>query len=197
MDSMLARYPPSLPRPPVPQLAVAERWHTRTVAERAQLLKLCVAYLGNAFVVPLLAAQFAGSRSSWYSRGGLMESAFYMQLASALLPPLGERRQLALPHACLRLLVVFCGEMAAACPLAHAAARSSTQRASAPSVVAATLCDVEELMYAQLISRSAKTQVRQVHTVGLAPRSAVRLQASPPTFPPLLRSPVSLPPPRP
>lgn len=25
-----------------------------------------------------------------YSRGGLMESAFYMQLANALLPPLGE-----------------------------------------------------------------------------------------------------------
>ena len=25
-----------------------------------------------------------------YSRGGLMESAFYMQVANALLPPLGE-----------------------------------------------------------------------------------------------------------
>lgn len=46
-----------------------------------------------------------------YSRGGLMESAFYMQLATALLPPL------------------------------------------------ATLCDVEELLYFCLVSRSAKTQV--------------------------------------
>lgn len=57
----------SPPNPPdqTLQLAVFERWHTRTAAERWQLLKLAVAYLGNAFVVPLLAAYFAGSSSSW------------------------------------------------------------------------------------------------------------------------------------
>lgn len=49
----------------VRQLAVFERWHTRTAAERWQLLKLSAAYMGNAFVVPLLAAYFAGSTSSW------------------------------------------------------------------------------------------------------------------------------------
>ena len=42
-----------------------ERWHTRTAGERFALLKLSVAYLANAFVVPLLAAYFAGSSSSW------------------------------------------------------------------------------------------------------------------------------------
>ncbi|PRW39140.1 kinase domain [Chlorella sorokiniana] len=94
----------------VRKLAVVERWHSRTAAERAQLFKLSLAYLLNAFAVPLLAAYFAGSSSSWYSRGGLLESAFYMQVANALLPPL------------------------------------------------ATLCDLEDLVYSQWISRSAKTQ---------------------------------------
>lgn len=42
-----------------------ERWHSRTAAERAQLFKLSLAYLLNAFAVPLLAAYFAGSSSSW------------------------------------------------------------------------------------------------------------------------------------
>lgn len=50
---------------PCPQLAVVERWHSRTAAERAQLFKLSLAYLLNAFAVPLLAAYFAGSSSSW------------------------------------------------------------------------------------------------------------------------------------
>lgn len=54
---------PTHTRPP--QLAVFERWHTRTAAERWQLVRLSVAYLGNAFVVPLLASHFAGSASSW------------------------------------------------------------------------------------------------------------------------------------
>ncbi|KAL4440168.1 hypothetical protein ABPG75_003169 [Micractinium tetrahymenae] len=94
----------------VRQLAVMERWHTRTAGERWALLKLSVAYLVNSFVVPLLAAYFAGSSNSWYSRGGLMESAFYMQLANALLPPL------------------------------------------------AVLCDLEELLHFQVLSRMAKTQ---------------------------------------
>lgn len=49
----------------LPQLAVFERWHTRTAAERWQLGKLAVAYLCNAFVLPLLASHFAGSASSW------------------------------------------------------------------------------------------------------------------------------------
>jgi len=44
---------------------VVERWHSRTAAERAQLFKLSLAYLLNAFAVPLLAAYFAGSSSSW------------------------------------------------------------------------------------------------------------------------------------
>lgn len=59
--------PPPLQRVAAPamQLTVLERWHTRTAGERCALLKLSLAYLGNAFVVPLLAAQFAGSSSSW------------------------------------------------------------------------------------------------------------------------------------
>ena len=69
-------------------LTVGERWHTHTSSERNTSLKLSVAYLLNAFVVPLLAAYLSGNTHSWYSRGGLMESAFFLQAANAILPPL-------------------------------------------------------------------------------------------------------------
>ena len=65
-----------------------ERWTTRTSMERWVMMKLSVSLLCNAFAAPMLAAYATGNRSGWYSRGGLMESAFYVQCANALGPTL-------------------------------------------------------------------------------------------------------------
>lgn len=71
----------------VRRLSVYERWHTRTSLERWVTCRLALSYLLNATAVPLLAAYLSGSTSGWYSRGGLVESAFYTQVANAVLVP--------------------------------------------------------------------------------------------------------------
>lgn len=65
-----------------------ERWTTRTSMERWVMLKLSISQLLNAFAAPVLAAYAAGNKSGWYARGGLMEAAFFVQCANALLPPI-------------------------------------------------------------------------------------------------------------
>lgn len=65
-----------------------ERWTTRTSMERWVMLKLSVSQLCNAFAAPMLAAYASGNRSGWFSRGGLMDAAFYIMCANSLLPPL-------------------------------------------------------------------------------------------------------------
>ncbi|GAB4814122.1 hypothetical protein N2152v2_001168 [Parachlorella kessleri] len=84
----------------VRRLSVYERWHTRTSLERWTAVKLTLFYLMNSFAVPILAAYLSSNTDSWqvaislwgrsamYSRGGLMESAFWTQAANAVLPPL-------------------------------------------------------------------------------------------------------------
>lgn len=68
-------------------LAWYERWTTRTSMERWVMLKLSVSQLMNAFAAPLLAAYASGNTTGWYVRGGLMEAAFFVQCANAILPP--------------------------------------------------------------------------------------------------------------
>jgi hypothetical protein len=65
-----------------------ERWTTRTSMERWVMLKLSVSQLCNAFAAPMLAAYASGNRSGWFSRGGLMDAAFYIMCANSLVPPL-------------------------------------------------------------------------------------------------------------
>jgi hypothetical protein len=65
-----------------------ERWTTRTSMERWVMLKLSISQLCNAFAAPMLAAYASGNRSGWFSRGGLMDAAFYVQCANSLVPPL-------------------------------------------------------------------------------------------------------------
>ena len=69
-------------------LAWYERWTTRTSMERWVMLKLSVSQLTNAFAAPLLAAYASGNQSGWFVRGGLVEAAFFVQCANAILPPL-------------------------------------------------------------------------------------------------------------
>jgi hypothetical protein len=56
--------------------------------ERWVMLKLSVSQLTNAFAAPLLAAYASGNQSGWFVRGGLIEAAFFVQCANAILPPL-------------------------------------------------------------------------------------------------------------
>lgn len=65
-----------------------ERWTTRTSMERWVMLRLSVSQLLNAFAAPMVAAYVSGNRSGWFSRGGLIEAAFYVQCANAVMPPL-------------------------------------------------------------------------------------------------------------
>lgn len=65
-----------------------ERWSTRTSMQRWVMLKLSVSQLLNAFAAPVLAAYASKSKSGWYARGGLMEAAFFIQIANAFGPPL-------------------------------------------------------------------------------------------------------------
>lgn len=54
------------------------------------MVRLAAAYCFNAFAVPVLAAYASGNRASWFSRGGLVESAFWTQLANAIVLPLAS-----------------------------------------------------------------------------------------------------------
>eukprot|EP00887_Chlorella_sp_A99_P002393 scaffold10.g2393.t1 len=72
----------------VHQLSVYERWHTRSSQQCWLVVKLSLAFLLNSVGAPILAAALSGNTTSWYSKGGLAESAFYTQVANALLPPL-------------------------------------------------------------------------------------------------------------
>ena len=65
-----------------------ERWTTRTSMQRWVMLKLSISQLLNAFAAPVLAAYASRNKTGWYARGGLMEAAFFVQLANALVPPL-------------------------------------------------------------------------------------------------------------
>lgn len=65
-----------------------ERWTTRTSMERWVMLRLSISQLLNAFAAPMVAAYVSGNRSGWFSRGGLIEAAFYVQCANAVMPPL-------------------------------------------------------------------------------------------------------------
>jgi hypothetical protein len=65
-----------------------ERWTTRTSMERWVMLKLSVSQLCNAFAAPMLAAYASGNRSGWFSRGGLMDAAFYIMCVNSLMPAL-------------------------------------------------------------------------------------------------------------
>lgn len=69
-------------------LSWRDRWTTRTSMERWVTLKLSVSLLTNAFAAPVLAAYLSGSLSGWYSRGGLMEAAFFVQCANGVAVPL-------------------------------------------------------------------------------------------------------------
>jgi hypothetical protein len=69
-------------------LSWTDRWTTRTSMERWVTLKLSISQLTNAFAAPVLAAYLSGNRASWYSRGGLAESAFFVQCANGLMVPL-------------------------------------------------------------------------------------------------------------
>ena len=71
-------------------LTLYERWSTQSATHRWLVLRLATAYCFNAFAVPVLASSAAGTRSSWYSRGGLVESAFWTQLANAVVLPLAS-----------------------------------------------------------------------------------------------------------
>ncbi|GMH32281.1 hypothetical protein BSKO_00115 [Bryopsis sp. KO-2023] len=66
-----------------------ERWQTRSDREKWMVVKLSAFYLTNSFMVPVLVQSLQKSRrASWYSKGGLMEQAFYIQLSNAVLPDL-------------------------------------------------------------------------------------------------------------
>ncbi len=66
----------------VRRLSAAERWPTRSAAERWVMLKLSVSQLLNAFAAPVLAAYASGEATSWFTRGGLVEAAFFVQVRS-------------------------------------------------------------------------------------------------------------------
>ncbi|KAK9808616.1 hypothetical protein WJX72_000561 [[Myrmecia] bisecta] len=70
----------------VRQLTLFERWPTRSDTETWHVIKLSVFYLVNSFLVPVLAVSFSENTETWYSKGGLIEQAFYIQLANAVLP---------------------------------------------------------------------------------------------------------------
>lgn len=74
----------------VRQLTLHERWPTHSATHRWLVVRLAAAYCFNAFAVPVLAAYASGNRASWFSRGGLVESAFWTQLANAIVLPLAS-----------------------------------------------------------------------------------------------------------
>ena len=66
-----------------------ERHPTRSGREKWLVLKLSVFYLVNSLVVPILAGGTSKKMvQNWYSRGGLIEQAFYIQVSNAFIPDL-------------------------------------------------------------------------------------------------------------
>ena len=65
-----------------------ERWHVRSNNVRFLIAKLSIAQLLNAAIIPILAAGSSDKKNTWFTRGGLAEEAFYIQISSAILPDL-------------------------------------------------------------------------------------------------------------
>lgn len=64
-----------------------ERWATHTEHEKWLMAKLSIFYLMNSFLIPILAVGLIeDERDDWYSRGGVIEKAFYIQITNAIIP---------------------------------------------------------------------------------------------------------------
>ena len=88
-----------------------QRFHTRTNFEASLTLKIFIVTVVNTAIVPITASRCDRTKSTqgeclWYAPGGLIESAFYLQLFNAFLPDLiayldfaGKSRQSMAKHA--------------------------------------------------------------------------------------------------